>query len=106
MKNKEGNYANWILDCDCYLTTDCTLGTSDYKLTDFKVYPNPAQNLFYIDTPIELKAVEMYDLQGRKVKRFSKVQEHYSISELISGLYFLKIQIESGENFTKKLIVE
>ena len=104
-ENQQGDYANWQAG-GIYYTTDCTLSVSDFEIADFKIYPNPVKEFFQIETTVEMERILVYDVQGKEIKIFSGLQENYSVSDLSSGLYFLKIQLNSGENFTKKLLVE
>jgi len=104
-ENQQGDYANWNA-YGVYFTTDCTLSISDFELANFKIYPNPAKDFFQIESTVEMESISVYDVQGKEIKTFSGLQESYSVSDLSSGLYFLKIQLKSGENFTKKLLVE
>jgi len=104
-ENQQGDYANWQAG-GIFYTTDCTLSVSDFEIADFKIYPNPAKEFFQIETTVEMESIAVYDVKGKEIKTFSGLQENYSVSDLSSGLYFLKIQLKSGENFTKKLLVE
>lgn len=104
-ENQQGSYTNWEA-WGAYYTTDCTLSVSDFEIADFKIYPNPTKEFFQIETTVEMESIAVYDVKGKEIKTFSGLQENYSVSDLSSGLYFLKIQLKSGENFTKKLLVE
>lgn len=107
-ENGEGFYENWNVDgesCMIY-TTDCTLGISDFEVSYFQIYPNPAKEYFKIESEIEMEAMEVFNLQGEKIKSFSSNHEVHSVADLSSGLYLLKIQFKSGKNYVKKLLVE
>lgn len=104
-ENQQGDYANWQAG-GIFYTTDCTLSVSDFEVADFKIYPNPAKEFFQIETSVKMQSISIYDIQGKEIKTFAGLQENYAVSDLSSGLYFLKIQLNSGENFTKKLLVE
>ena len=103
-ENQQGDYANWQAG-GIFYTTDCTLSVSDFEIADFKIYPNPVKEFFQIETTVEMERILVYDVQGKEIKIFSGLQENYAVSDLSSGLYFLKIQWRSGESFMKKLIV-
>lgn len=104
-ENQQGDYANWEA-WGVYYTTDCTLSVSDFEMAGFKVYPNPAKDFFEIEATAEMESISIYDIQGKKMKTFQGFQEKYSVVDLASGLYFLKIQLKSGESFMKKILVE
>lgn len=103
--NQQGDYTNWEA-WGAYYTTDCTLSVSDFEMADFTIYPNPAKDFFQIETTVEMESISVYNIQGKKMKSYAENQQHYSISDLSSGLYFLKIQLKSGEQFMKKIIVD
>lgn len=104
-ENQQGDYANWQAG-GIFYTTDCTLSVSDFEIADFKIYPNPAKEFFQIETSVEMESISIYDIQGKKIKNYKTSQQNYSVADLSAGLYFLRIQLQSGESFMKKLLVE
>lgn len=105
--NKTGTYANWIDYNSVYYTTeDCSLSVEDYELNTFKVYPNPSQDFFQVETPQDITSLGLYDISGKEVKVYNKMQDIYDISDLSSGIYMLKIKLETGDVLTRKLIKE
>ena len=63
------------------------------NLTNSLVYPNPAKEVIFIDTPLEAMADYcIYNATGRKVKKgvFSAESASISISSLKNGVYFLQ----------------
>lgn len=77
--------------------------------TDFQinVYPNPAKDLLLIVVPeqINLEAIELYSLNGKLVKRFNSLERALIISEINTGLYFLRLRTEKVV-ITKKVVIE
>ncbi|MDP2686129.1 MAG: T9SS type A sorting domain-containing protein [Aequorivita sp.] len=67
-----------------------------------KIYPNPTSNTFKI-SGLKDGIVEIIDSQGRTVKQMASNENNYSISELSSGIYFVKITSEKT-SITKQLI--
>lgn len=70
-------------------------------LPKISVFPNPADDYFTLN--IEANGIEnivVYDLSGKKIKTFS-VQEKYSISDLPSGVYFVKINGNEQQSLVK-----
>jgi hypothetical protein len=62
-----------------------------------KVYPNPTNGFLYIDLEGDLRGPipwSLYDIQGRLLLRgnFSKKMSSLDLTNLTSGIYFLKIQ--------------
>ena len=70
------------------------------------VYPNPVKNLLNIKNAEIIKNYELYNNSGKMVDSKSIQQKQFTIpvSELKSGLYFLKTYSDSEVN-TKKIIV-
>ncbi|MEL6813014.1 MAG: choice-of-anchor B family protein [Bacteroidota bacterium] len=83
------------------------LGPSDSALRMITVFPNPTSGTLNVHSPnAHIKAIEVFDVRGR---RFSEVirekkNSHTTIlSDLETGIYFVKITTDVGE-ITKKII--
>lgn len=61
------------------------------------IYPNPAKNIIYIDTKIELAGVELYNVLGQQLQ--TTHQRQLNLSNLNAGVYFIKVNSKNG--FTK-----
>lgn len=76
-----------------------------------RLYPNPAAGSvkLYLSSGIGQKMVDFYDATGRLCKSISIgkgwAQESVDISELPSGVYFLKLTIDNKVVDNEKLIV-
>lgn len=83
-----------------------TLSSSGFSQNDndFQIYPNPAKSFVTVSSKNQLKSVEIFDAQGRKVLTINK--KTFNISHLLKGFYTVKILNHSGIETTKKLIVE
>lgn len=93
---------------DYGITVEKTLGLDDFSNAKLKMYPNPVKD--YLTVALEnktvIRAYEIYDLTGRKVKVISRTDKNtVEVSALPSGLYFLKVKTDTGE-FTGKFIKE
>ncbi|MDO5969598.1 T9SS type A sorting domain-containing protein [Flavivirga aquimarina] len=62
---------------------------SNQEITPF-IYPNPVKTSFQLNT-INIQGVRIYNISGQQVKHFNKPQSSYSVSDLNSGIYFVKI---------------
>ncbi|MCB0455563.1 MAG: T9SS type A sorting domain-containing protein [Aequorivita sp.] len=80
----------------------CALGTEENQLSEIKIFPNPTNGTFEI-SGLNDGIVAIIDSQGRTVKHMDLGQANYSISELTSGIYFLKITSENS-SVIKQLI--
>ncbi len=81
------------------------------SLTDILLYPNPTNNKINIklDRDNLISSVELYNIKGQKIRQFpiSLKTNELKLStknlNLSNGLYFLKINIDSGYKITKFL---
>ncbi|GEP51666.1 hypothetical protein FNO01nite_23380 [Flavobacterium noncentrifugens] len=86
-------------------SVDRTLATADFFASNFAVYPNPATNVLNVETKnnTELSQLQLTDINGRIVKevKASGVSNQINISELNTGVYFLKATSAQGVGTTK-----
>ncbi len=73
-----------------------------------RVYPNPAIDKVTIEVKgIVQKEIELVDIKGTVISTLSTTDDktNLDISNLDSGIYFVRIFLESGEILTKKFLV-
>lgn len=91
------------------LTANLTLGTDDFTVESFKMYPNPAKEYISFELPaaIARAEVKIYDFFGRVVKNggISTVNNTISTSDLATGTYMVVLRTAYG-NATKTLLRE
>ena len=83
-------------------------GIEDNFTNNVSIYPNPAKDRLYIETENEIEEVIVYDIYGRhQVTETPSHQEMISIdiSNLTSGVYFVKINTAEG-NIVKRFVKE
>lgn len=80
------------------------LNTNTFQASKIQLYPNPARDVFHVNTPITV-TVQIYDLAGRLVKTFSNAEKSYPVSDLAKGTYTVKIY-EHNNSISKKLRIE
>ncbi len=88
------------------LHTEQSLSTTSFDAANaFVIYPNPAQNVLHLQANnfTIIKAVKIYDLQGKVV--LQDTNDTINVSNLSKGLYIVKISTEEGE-VTKKFMKE
>ena len=83
-----------LYDMDCVNFGDfSTSSVEEASLPDFHLYPNPTQGLITIENLDSLQPIDVFDMLGQRVKRFSsngqKTATH-DVSDLADGLYVLK----------------
>ena len=83
------------------------LSTIDSEITSFSVYPNPSLNSWNIESNQTINSVVLFDILGKRVLSLNPKTENITIdgTSLTSGLYFAKINSNSGTK-TVKLIKE
>lgn len=78
---------------------DCGIGWNEYAGDDLVLYPNPAQAEFRIDAEsTEIESITLLTLEGRVVSEFDEINQAHDISNLPSGVYFVKV---SSDTFTR-----
>ncbi|HEB61908.1 MAG TPA: T9SS type A sorting domain-containing protein, partial [Bacteroidetes bacterium] len=105
------NFSEEEILVNAMTTTAVVGGTTglDYLELDklIEIYPNPANDLFYISSKdLNIENVRIYSaagqLKGMKTKMDSSLE--FSTKELPNGIYFVEIRTEEGV-ITKKLSV-
>ena len=69
------------------------------------IYPNPSRDYFLMNT--NTKKVELFDIRGKRVKSFrdKSIGTEFPISDLNSGIYFVKITTDLNQKVVKKLVI-
>ncbi|MCW1147524.1 T9SS type A sorting domain-containing protein [Flavobacterium lacisediminis] len=84
-----------------------TLGSDDFLLAQFKMYPNPSSELITVELPdgISSAVVSIYDYLGRIVIKESFDESSLKIvtSNLQKGTYIVKVASENG--FATKILI-
>lgn len=88
------------------LQEDVTASVDDAFASNFKVYPNPARDFINIESKnIKVSSVDMYNVLGAKVQSSELTNNRVNVSNLVKGVYFMKINAEEG-SVTKKVVVQ
>ncbi|OIQ28276.1 MAG: hypothetical protein BM564_09390, partial [Bacteroidetes bacterium MedPE-SWsnd-G2] len=96
-----------VSSCDAIVTiTETTLGEPELEIEHTNIYPNPFNDMIYVDLPSKFEGdkitVQIFDLNGRLVLNellivnSGKLQIR-SISNLEQGPYFLKLRDNSNQ---------
>ncbi|WP_452222412.1 T9SS type A sorting domain-containing protein [Lacinutrix salivirga] len=95
-----------------YLEANVALSINEFSSYNFKFYPNPANNQITIQLNTNLNEeclVEIINLQGKKIIEKNIKSEtsniNLNVSNLQSGLYFVKLKLKNKQAI-KKLIIE
>ena len=87
---------------------NAALSAKDFELNNrISLYPNPANNQFVLST--EAKTVAIYNITGQLVKSFEggfQLNTVYSIDDLKTGIYLVKVTDQNNRQSSTKLIKE
>ena len=84
---------------------DETLSIAELNSTEDKIqlYPNPAQDVFYISSSLPITQLTLYDVSGKQIAKTNAVQMH--VGHLSAGMYVVKISTETNDTI-KRLVVK
>ncbi len=106
-----GNYAVFIPGSNCVDTSDCVLidfiGLNNINEGDFKLYPNPTNDNFYIQSNTKGQLdVSIINLQGKIVYHKNvNPNSPIDVSLFSQGVYFIQIKTNNSYK-TIKLVIE
>ena len=89
------------------LEQGATLSTSNVEArnTELNLYPNPATDIVYFSSLEDIKAVQVYTING-KALNIPVVSNHtLDISTLKQGIYLVQFQLQNNNYISKKLVV-
>ena len=90
-----------LFELEVYGRIDTTLGTDDFKLNKFNIYPNPTSNVINISGYLEIKNLQIFDVSGKQLIT-KKSSKSVDVSSLPVGNYFMKINNKQTVKFIKK----
>ena len=68
---------------------------------NFNIYPNPVNDKLYIETEAEIEEVVVYDVYGKtqnlRISESQNFRNSVDVSNLNSGVYFVKVVTSEGE---------
>lgn len=88
-----------------YFSTVTSLGTMDFEVNNFKVYPNPSQDSWNLSSNSLMESVTLYDLLGKQVLYLpiNGLTVKIDNQRLIPGLYFALVKANGQVNSIKML---
>ena len=81
------------------------LGINDINISDIKIYPNPTTNRVFIKGIKSETNIEVFSIDGRKLKTFKRTGNSFLDLNLAGGIYLLKMSSE-GNSSTRKIIIK
>ncbi len=91
------------------IDADGMFGVDDFALTEsveMEVFPNPADGVLRMRLLSDAKpvGVELYDASGRMVMEVRRGFENMNIATLPAGQYMVKVTVDNGRTYTKKIV--
>lgn len=90
------------------ITVSSTTSTLDAILDrQIKVYPVPARDAVYLLTPqLRMEQIELYDLEGRRLRQWRGIQDRLSLTGLPQGTYALRLITDKGVAVRRLVIMD
>ncbi|WP_445457959.1 T9SS type A sorting domain-containing protein [Flavobacterium sp. HNIBRBA15423] len=90
----------YMLMVDDFKITAATLKSDSFLASKFNIYPNPVNDIISINSDnVAFENISLTDINGRVIKETttnSVMNYDFNISDLNSGIYFLKIKTSEG----------
>ena len=77
-------------------TTPCSVSIDDILASQLQIFPNPALSEIFIKSDLQIEKVEIYSISGALLITENNFNEKISVSDLASGIYFLKVHTDKG----------
>jgi hypothetical protein len=104
-----GDRIAWM-DANMFGTCDTTVYVSDLNNVPFHIYPNPTNDILYVETPFEKNfEIKVFTTQGTLVQRIQRAnapRTALSLANLPKGMYFIQIKNDNQTFTTQKIIVQ
>jgi hypothetical protein len=90
---------------DVIVSSTASIDDSNFDTQVF-IIPNPVQDQFNIinNSNAALKSASIYDMSGRQVRFIKQMTSRIDVTNLVSGIYFIKIENQENEFTVKQLI--
>jgi Secretion system C-terminal sorting domain len=85
------------------ITSNCALGYEQFSVNEVVVYPNPASGNVNISSNVNIKKVELIDVQGRILisKLVDDSNATFDLSSYSNGVYYVKVVGDGGSRIEK-----
>lgn len=77
------------------------IGIEENERANFTIYPNPVNDNLYIQGPIEIKEIALYDAFGRMLFKKEDATSKLNFTNYDVGIYFLRLVTDNGEQSIK-----
>ncbi len=91
----------YIFEGEC----NATVGIEDNSLAGFNFYPNPANQMLYLNASKNIESVELFNMLGQKVmaNQIGATSSNLNVEGLAVGTYIMKVTVD-GQTGTYKVI--
>ena len=89
------------------LNIDSTLSINEYTLSSIALYPNPSSGNFTVSAAKNIEVITIIDMHGKHVHKQPANSKELTlfVQNVPLGMYFVTIELETGELITKKMIL-
>ena len=90
-------------------TATTSVNTFSLQESLFKIYPNPVQGRFTIESETNLDRVTLFSPQGKQVLTFVNIEKkvmEIEIGSLLSGIYLIIAHDTNDQRYVEKLVTE
>jgi len=106
-----GSYSVAVIDANgCMATGSATVnvytGIATTNSKDINIYPNPVSEKLHINSNALIKSIAITDATGREINNITINTDNFEFetSGIVSGIYFICIELENGDLVIKKII--
>lgn len=87
-----------VIEQATVITVASTTNTIDAALDrQIKVYPVPVKEVLYLQAPhLRIRTIELYDLEGRKIRSWNGHPSQLPLQDLVQGTYALRLITDQG----------
>lgn len=83
---------------------DLTLATNRFEKQASVIYPNPASDVVFIDTDVEIQKTEVWSVAGKLLLSQEGNLHQLSLGSLAGGIYFIRCTYKNSASETYKVI--
>ena len=84
---------------------NCTAGIEELSEQGIRIYPNPTEDLFFIDVHglMNIQEIHLLDLAGIRIISFDKneAESGFDISKFPNGIYFVEVVFENRRTLSR-----
>ena len=87
------------------VTTEVYGDQQDSQKSAFSLFPNPTKGIIHFVDP-GIREVEVFDVLGKKIGNVAVEDQRVDLNAFPKGIYFIRVQVRSGNIQIRKIILE